>query len=136
VIYLQKLSEKQRKFADYYIQSGNAAESYKKAGYKVNEATARANSSRMLTNASIIEYIKSVNETLSNCRIADMEEVKNFWSEVLRGDVNGEKVQLRDRIKASELIAKSNGAFITKIEELDSREIIITMSDELKDWGG
>ena len=37
-----KLTEKQKRFADLYIESGNATEAYIKAGYTVKNGSARA----------------------------------------------------------------------------------------------
>jgi phage terminase small subunit len=105
-----KLTELQRKFCDYYIQSGNATESYLKAGYKTKGDGARVNASRLLTNANVQEYIKERNKQLESDRIANMEEVKTFWTNTMR---NGE-ADLKDRLKASEYIAKTNAAFIEK----------------------
>lgn len=133
-----KLSERQKKFADYFIKSGNAVDSYIKAGYKAKGDAARANASRMLTKANVQEYIKSKNSLMSKSRIADMEEVKAFWSGILRGELDDMKleVKLRDKIKVSELIAKTNGAFINNLEDTVPKEIRITMSEEIKRWGG
>ena len=48
---MSKLTEKQKAFSDYYIESLNATESYKRA-YKVeNQSTAESNGSRLLRNA-------------------------------------------------------------------------------------
>ncbi|WP_414049790.1 terminase small subunit [Macrococcus animalis] len=111
-----KLSEKQKKFVDYYCSSGNATQSAIKAGY--SEKAARATSSRMLTNANIISAIEKRNLELEDERIADITEIKKFWTEILRGD--GVKspnwYETKDRIKASELLAKTTGAFIEKVE--------------------
>ena len=41
-----------------------------------------------------------------------MQEVKEFWSELMRD----EETDKRDRLKASEYIAKTNGAFLDKVE--------------------
>jgi phage terminase small subunit len=35
-----------KQFADYYIESGNATESYKRAGYKAKGKSAEVNASR------------------------------------------------------------------------------------------
>ena len=53
-----KLTIKQKAFADYYIELGNATEAYKRA-YKSckSDNVARTNSSRLLTNANIKQYI-------------------------------------------------------------------------------
>lgn len=115
-----KLSENQTKFCDYYISTGNASESYKKAYVNcIKDSVARANSSRLLTKANIISYIKEKNDSIKDDRIADMKEVKEFWTNVLRN----EKVEMKDRLKASEFIGKTNAAFTEKIEHFGEVEI-------------
>ena len=44
--------------------------------------------------------------------IEDITENKRFWTEIMRD----ENADLKDRLKASEFIAKTNGAFIEKRE--------------------
>lgn len=108
-----KLTPKQQAFADYYIQSGNATESYKKAYESCKkEETARANASRMLTNANVVAYIEEKQKEIDSTRTADMKEVKEFWSQTMR-DVGN---TMKDRLKASELIARTSGAFLEKVE--------------------
>jgi phage terminase small subunit len=105
------VNEQQKKFADYYIQTGNATESYKRAGYKAKGNVAEANASRLLRNAKVVEYIEERNKQLESSRIADMEEVKKFWTNTMRN----EYAELKDRLKASEYIAKTNAAFIDTV---------------------
>lgn len=101
-----KLTEKQKRFADYYISSGNAEEAAKKAGYN-----ARGNTTKLLQNTTIQNYIKERNKLLENDRIANMEEVKQFWTNTMRNN----EADLKDRLKASEYIAKTNAAFIDNV---------------------
>lgn len=106
-----KLTEKQKRFADYYIESGNATESYKRAGYKAtSDNIAGVESFKLLRNPKVSEYIAERNKQMESHRIADMEEVKQFWTNTMRSN----ETELRDRLKASEYIAKTNAAFIEK----------------------
>lgn len=117
-----KLTVKQKKFADAYIKSGNATQSYIDAGYKAsNRKVAEANSNKLLGNHKVKAYLLEVNKTIQTASIADMVEVKEFWTNTMRSKYKDDK----DRLKASEFIAKTNGAFIDKIEhsgEIDLRE--------------
>jgi phage terminase small subunit len=99
------LTEKQQRFVDYYLASGNAEEAATKAGYN-----ARGNTTKLLQNTTIQKAIKERNKVLESARIANMEEVKELWTNILRN--NG--MDVKDRLKASEYIAKTNGAFIEK----------------------
>lgn len=127
-----KLTEKQKRFADYYIETGNGSESYKRV-YKSckKDETARANSSRLLTNDNVREYIQERNTQLEDDRIADMKEVKRFWTDTLRTQENDYK----DRLKASEYIAKTNGAFLEKVEHSGGLDIKVSLPQELSEDG-
>jgi phage terminase small subunit len=115
-----KLTEKQQRFVDYYIASGNAEDAAKKAGYN-----ARGNTTKLLQNTTIKQAIKERNKALESDRIANMEEVKSFWTHTMRD----QQAELKDRLKASEYIAKTNAAFIEK-REIDAN-IGVTIVDDL-----
>lgn len=120
-----KLTPKQQAFADYYIQTGNATESYKRAYPSCNkDDTARANASRLLTNANVVSYVTDKQKYLEDSRMADMEEVRIFWSETMRNSDN----HMRDRLKASEMIARTSGAFLDKVEVKATGEQTITVT--------
>lgn len=117
------LTAKQLKFVDYYVASGNAEDAARKAGY-----SARGNTTKLLQNTTIQNAIQERNNMLESSRIADMEEVKEFWTIVMRDDGN----DVRERLKAAELIAKTNGAFIKK-GELTGADIRVTIIDDIND---
>lgn len=109
-----KLTEKQKRFCEEYIKTGNATQSYINAGYSATKReVAEANARKLLgNNSGITQYIKELNETIKSSQIADMEEVKRFWTNTLRD----EEMDPKHRLKASEYIAKTNAAFIEKQE--------------------
>lgn len=123
------LTQKQKLFADYYISNGgNGSEAYKKAYTTCKkDETARVNASKLLTNANVLQYVAERNEELSSSRIADMKEVKEFWTESMRDT----EAELKDRLKASEFIAKSNGAFLDKVEHTGNIPVMIV--DDIDD---
>lgn len=104
------ITEQQQRFADLYLSSGNAKQSYIGAGYKVKDNVAESSASRLLRNVKVMAYIEQQNKALQSDRIADMEEVKRFWTDTLRNEEEDPK----HRLKASEYIAKTNAAFIEK----------------------
>ncbi|PAE32468.1 terminase small subunit [Bacillus sp. 7884-1] len=106
------LNIKQKRFADYYIETGNATTSYLRAGYEAEGNAAEVNASRLLRNAKVLEYIKERNEQMDVETIADITETKRFWTEIMRD----ENADMKDRLRASEFIAKTNGAFVEKKE--------------------
>jgi phage terminase small subunit len=126
------VNEQQKRFADYYIESGNASESYQRAGYKAKGNVAEAAASRLLRNVKVMEYIEQRNKQLANDRIISMEEVKKFWSDTIWND----EADLKHRLKASEYIAKTNAAFIEKQEVKSDVDATITvkMEGELDEW--
>lgn len=117
-----KLTEKQKRFADEYIRTGNITQSYMIAYQNVKkESTAAANGSRLLKNAKVKAYIDERLEELKKQSIAEQDEVLQFLTKVMRGEITeeiplglGEGYQelknkepyLKDRIKAAELLGK------------------------------
>ena len=66
------MTERQKKFAEYYVQSGNAVQSAVKAGY--SETYANARSSELLENVGVSEYIQKHYQQLKKMRIAQEEK--------------------------------------------------------------
>ena len=82
------MTEKQQKFADEYIISLNATQAYKKAYPNVKkDATARVCASQLLTNPNVKAYIDERLEKLKSERVADQQEVLEFLTSVMRGEV-------------------------------------------------
>lgn len=121
----RKLTEKQQKFTDYYIEcKGNATEAAIKAGYSKN--TAAETGYENLRKPHIMKTIGERNKQLESIRIAGMEEVKEFWTTTMREE--GE--ELRDRLKASEYLAKTNGAFIDRVEQTGNMGLVVKWGNE------
>lgn len=102
---MDKLTPKQKAFADNYIISGNATESAKKAGYK----QPRQQGSRMLTNVDVLGYIKERTAPAEQKRIATGDEVMQFFTRVMNGeekDAFGLDASLDTKIKAAVELAK------------------------------
>ena len=73
---MSKLTIKQRRFADEYIISGNATAAYKLAYPSVKkDSAARANSSKLLTNTNVSEYIEERLEEIQSEKVADQQEI-------------------------------------------------------------
>lgn len=127
----RKLTEKQKAFCDYYIETLNATESYKRAGYKVKtDGAARSNASRLLTNANIKSYIDKRLKQIESERIADAKEVMQYLTSVMRGEEIEEIVgfteegpekisklpNVKDRVKAAELLGRRYSLFTDKVD--------------------
>ena len=82
------MTEKQKIFADEYIIELNATKAYKKAYPNVKkDKVAQVNGSRLLSNAMIKAYIDERLEQLKTERVADQQEVLEFLTAVMRGEV-------------------------------------------------
>lgn len=123
---MAKLTPKQKKFADEYIKTGNATNSYMTA-YGAKVKCAEANSSRLIRDAKVSEYIEQRNKQLDKTTIADMQEIKEFWTKICREEKD---VDIKDRLKASEYIAKTNAAFIDR-QELNAN-IAVKIVDDIE----
>lgn len=121
----ERLNEKQRRFCEFYAETVNGAEAARKAGY--SEKTARQIANELLTKPDILQYIRKLQDELAEPRIAGVSEIKAYWSDTMRN----EDLKPKDRLKASELLAKSAGAFIDPKEktpgEADGGEVCIYM---------
>ena len=90
---VKKLTLKQKAFADYYIELGNATEAYIRAGYSATKRyVAEANARRLLANYSVKNYINERMKQIEDARIADAKEVLQYLTSVLRGEIKEEVI--------------------------------------------
>lgn len=128
-----KLTLKQKRFADEYIISGNATQSAIKAGY--SKKTAGVIAVENLEKPNIKAYIDERLKELDDKAIAKQEEVLQYLTAVMRGQSKSAVVVIeglgeglsearlinktpdeKDRIKAAELLGKRYGAFTEKVD--------------------
>lgn len=115
---IAKLTAKQQAWIDYYKQGKTAAEAARLAGYKAKDDNGfQSIGSENLRKLAV--YIVDRDKILETPRIADMEEINAFWTNVMRDE--GEET--KDRLKASELRAKAAGAFVQQIEHSGTLEV-------------
>ena len=103
----KRLTQKQKAFADYYIETGNATEAAKKAGY--SEKYLNTHASKMLRNATISAYIAERVRPTEEKRIATGDEVMTFYTKVMRGEIKDAfdlPPSLQDRLNAAKELAK------------------------------
>lgn len=137
-----KLTEKQKRFADYYIETGNAEDSARKAGY--SEATARGHSHKMLQNVAILKYIDSKVAEKKREQIAKQDEILSYLTSIMRGEHTEEvlrgvgkgaqvvdrlEVTAKDRIKAAELLGKRYALWTDK-QQIDGN-LGVTIVDDI-----
>lgn len=80
----RKLTPKQRKFADEYIESGNAAEAARKAGY--SESTARTIGQQNLTKLDIKKYIEERMKQIASDKIMNAQEALELITRIANGE--------------------------------------------------
>lgn len=139
-----KLTEKQTRFVDYYIETkGNATEAARKAGYKKPNPQGSEN----LAKPSIKAAIDARLAELKSQRTADATEVLEYLTAVLRGQQEDEtivvegvgdgcsrarrmnvKVATRDRNKAAELLGRVYGIYNDKLK-LENAPVPVIVDD-------
>lgn len=105
------LTPKQKAFADYYIECGNATEAARKAGY--SEKTSRSIGAENLTKPDISAYIAERMQAQNEARVASADEVLQFFSSVMRGEIKdqfGLDAALSDRLNAGKELMKRYAA--------------------------
>ena len=79
---MAELNERQKRFAEAYLETGNASEAVRRAGY--SERGANGVGSRLLSNASIRAYVDERLKTADKERIAKADEVLEYLTKVMR----------------------------------------------------
>ena len=112
-----KLTPKQQCFIDEYLACGNATEAARRAGYRQPNVQGAQNLVKLSN------FIDEQAREIRGATIADMLEINAFWTSIMRD----EDAELKERLKASELRAKVQGAFTER------REITFPESSWFKD---
>ena len=130
-----KLTEKQKRFIDYYIETANATESARLAGYKAKSDKAMGNiGSENLEKLGV--FIQEKLKQKEQSRIASQDEVLEYLTRVMRGEEKDQfdlDASLQDRTKCAELLGKRWGTFKEKIEHSGTIPVVISGDDELED---
>lgn len=79
-----KLTQKQKRFVDEYLVSGNATQAALKAGY--SKKAAKQIGTENLSKPSIKAYVDERSAEIASAKIASAREVMEFYSRVLRGE--------------------------------------------------
>ncbi|MEC4566759.1 terminase small subunit [Paenibacillus sp. CMAA1739] len=133
----KKLTEKQKRFIDYFVETGNSTEAARRAGYKQPH----------VQGAQTLDKLRSLIDkkiaAKDGERIAKQDEILEFLSEVMRGKVKEEyplgmgmgeqslvKKELdgKDRIKAAELLGKRYAMWTDK-QQVDGSVGVVIVDD-------
>lgn len=120
---MDKLTLKQKRFVDAYIETGNATEAARRAGY--SEKTAYATGAENLRKPQIQKAIQERLDAMEAAKTATPEEVMQHLTAAMRGEIleeciasegTGEgcsrarimkkQISAHDRLKAAELLLK------------------------------
>lgn len=127
-----ELTPKQKAFADYYLETGNATEAAKRAGYSENSA--KQIGTENLSKPSISQYIAERQKQVEDSRIADISEVLQFFTSVMRGEIKDQfdfDPSLSDRLSAGKELMK-------RYEKGDDgkKDALAKLDEVLKEIGG
>lgn len=129
------MTEKQRRFIDYYLQTANAAESARRAGY--SKKTDYSIGERLLRNVEVRKAIEERLKQMESNRLAETREVLEHLTKTLRGEVtevvvtnSGKKftvpVSERDRLKAADMLLKVFGEYRDKLDvKVDGAQLFV-----------
>lgn len=135
---MKKLTQKQQRFVDEYIISGNATQAAIKAGY--SKKTARFVGAENLTKPNIKDELEKRNAEIKSQKTMDMQEVMERLAAIARGETVEQQVtnkgtvvevepKTSDQIRAMELIGKRYGAWTDKKEVTGGLEISVGVGD-------
>jgi len=144
------LTEKQKRFIDFYIELGNATQAAIKAGY--SEKHANKSGSACLSRPSVKAELDERLKQLEDERVAKANEVMKYLTSVMRGEKEEEIVVVegdgdgmssarkmkklvgaKEQIKAAELIGKRYGIFTDKLSIENAIPVVIVGGDELEE---
>ena len=135
------MTEKQRLFADEYLKDLNGTRAYKTIYTTIkndNVAAVRANT--LLKQKDISDYISKRLEEIHNENTADIQEVMEYLTSVLRGEsasavlvMSGNGMQKvtekppdeKERLKAAELLGKRFGMFKDNVDVTSNGKTVI-----------
>lgn len=102
-----ELNPLQREFVLNYLELGNGTDAAKKAGY--SEKSAYTQSTRLLKNVRVQAYMAEVRKRLESDKIADIDEVMQYLTRVMRGEEHEQfdfEVAIADKTNAAKELAK------------------------------
>ena len=109
----EEFTTKQKRFIECY--NGNAIEAAREAGYSERSVTKIGY--QLMSNPKIAAAIRARENARNDDAIATREERQRFFTRVMRD----EEQHMKDRLRASELLGKSEGDFIDR-QELSGKD--------------
>lgn len=125
---LPKLTAKQTKFVHEYLVDLNATQAVIRAGYKMTDAAAAVQGSKLLRNAKVQEAIQEAREAHEKATMYDANWIMAQIAKI----AEDEDQAARDRLKALELMGKRYGIWEKRQEEDAGVKVIF--EDEMEGW--
>lgn len=99
---IPRLTPKQKDFADEYIKTGNATESYKSAYEtdRMKDKTIYVESHRTLRLPQVVDYMDKRMKKLDDVKIPKLKEILEFLGRVMRGEEKSTVVTNKGTVKA------------------------------------
>lgn len=133
------MTDRQRRFCDEYLLDCNATQAAIRSGYSPRSAD------RMLKLPDVQEYLEEQMALLHSEKIADVREITEYLTSVMRGQHEGRDkasdgertdtartdISTKERLKAAELLGKRYGLFKEKNEVSLNAPVIISGEEEL-----
>lgn len=111
------MNTRQNAFCLEYAKSGNATKAAEAAGY--SKRTARSQGQRLLTKDDIKAALCQIEQETNSERIATIQDVQAFWSEIMKDETQ----KTADRLRAAELLVKSKGGFAQQPQEENADDV-------------
>lgn len=121
------MTDRQLRLCDEYLTDCDPAAAAKRVGMrsKTAELILRSPEARC--------YIQEQLMQMHSERIADAEEVIEYLTSVMRGDIDGETVTTKERLKAAELIGRRYGMFRDNVDITAApKPVVISGEDKLE----
>jgi phage terminase small subunit len=120
------LNVRQKAFVDHYAACGNATQAARLAGYNGDDATLAVTGHDLLKHPKVAAALEARTQKTTAKRIATAQQIQELWTEVL----NSPSASMADRLKASELLAKTQGQFIKKVENSGKVEVRVVRDNQ------
>jgi len=116
---LDALNGRQRDFVLRYAKSGIMKQAALEAGYSRGGITAIIYN--LSKNPKVQAAIHELRADDEDATIASIKELREWWTSIIRGTGKaGEGAELKEQLKASDLLGKSQGAFLDRLDLTNS----------------
>lgn len=118
---MPRLTAKQAAFVREYAKDWNASAAAERAGMTADYGR------QLLTKSHVHAAIEELREAARTDAVMSLRELQQWWSEIVRGETP--EGDLRDALKASELLGKSHGGFTDRQEHTGAMRIEVVYAD-------